>query len=248
MRNYPPFPRATPHLRTDCPRVPHPSATVAPESAPFDLHALGTPPALILSQDQTLHHCLLCHASTSAPCRRTSCPAPPACDPGLRVSVSLASTIPATLSGSVQGLPQTKPTRFTPSSAHVPTPSGGPSTPLLCRIRQKPEHMLRPAPLGTGISLPRREPADNNDLRTQRQGWRKVEIRHGRHHFTLAGLGPTEKTPIDAIFTAQSGQGRWFAAESIARCRPVSGSRSPNIHSSRRKSLRCRRPYPSRSG
>ena len=29
-----------------------------PKAAPFDLHALGTPPALILSQDQTLHHCL----------------------------------------------------------------------------------------------------------------------------------------------------------------------------------------------
>src|SRR5687768_5553168 len=56
MRNYPPFPAATPHLRTACPRVPHPSATYPPESEPFDLHALGTPPALILSQDQTLHH------------------------------------------------------------------------------------------------------------------------------------------------------------------------------------------------
>ena len=28
-----------------------------PKAAPFDLHALGTPPALILSQDQTLHQC-----------------------------------------------------------------------------------------------------------------------------------------------------------------------------------------------
>ena len=27
-----------------------------PKATPFDLHALGTPPALILSQDQTLHH------------------------------------------------------------------------------------------------------------------------------------------------------------------------------------------------
>ena len=60
MRNYPPFPKATPHLGTDCPRAPHPSATGTPESAPFDLHALGTPPALILSQDQTLHHICCC--------------------------------------------------------------------------------------------------------------------------------------------------------------------------------------------
>ena len=29
----------------------------APKDTPLDLHALGTPPALILSQDQTLHHC-----------------------------------------------------------------------------------------------------------------------------------------------------------------------------------------------
>ena len=29
----------------------------APKGAPSDLHALGTPPALILSQDQTLHQC-----------------------------------------------------------------------------------------------------------------------------------------------------------------------------------------------
>ena len=29
----------------------------SPKTSPFDLHALGTPPALILSQDQTLHHC-----------------------------------------------------------------------------------------------------------------------------------------------------------------------------------------------
>lgn len=55
MRNYPAFPRATPHQWAGSPRVPHPSATFAPEGTTFDLHALGTPPALILSQDQTLH-------------------------------------------------------------------------------------------------------------------------------------------------------------------------------------------------
>ena len=55
MRNYPAFPRATPHRWAGSPRVPHPSATLSPEGATFDLHALGTPPALILSQDQTLH-------------------------------------------------------------------------------------------------------------------------------------------------------------------------------------------------
>ena len=55
MRNYPAFPRATPHRWAGSPRVPHPSATFVAEATTFDLHALGTPPALILSQDQTLH-------------------------------------------------------------------------------------------------------------------------------------------------------------------------------------------------
>jgi hypothetical protein len=40
-----------------------------PKTTPFDLHALGTPPALILSQDQTLHQ----SASSSHPVRRWSC-------------------------------------------------------------------------------------------------------------------------------------------------------------------------------
>ena len=45
----------------------------APKDPSFDLHALGTPPALILSQDQTLHHCrqgfpLVRHASIPGPC------------------------------------------------------------------------------------------------------------------------------------------------------------------------------------
>jgi hypothetical protein len=39
-------------------RVTHPFATLPPrriQEFPFDLHVLGTPPAFILSQDQTLH-------------------------------------------------------------------------------------------------------------------------------------------------------------------------------------------------
>jgi hypothetical protein len=42
-------------------RVTHPFATDRQEQAPvspFDLHVLSTPPAFILSQDQTLHKCL----------------------------------------------------------------------------------------------------------------------------------------------------------------------------------------------
>jgi hypothetical protein len=56
MRYYTRFPEDIPHTRAGQLRAPHPSATVThPKVRPFDLHALGTPPAFILSQDQTLH-------------------------------------------------------------------------------------------------------------------------------------------------------------------------------------------------
>ena len=38
-----------------------------PEGTPFDLHALGTPPALILSQDQTLHQMTTRQARAAGP-------------------------------------------------------------------------------------------------------------------------------------------------------------------------------------
>ncbi len=45
-----------PHQRAGHPRVTHPSATPFPlRERAFDLHVLGTPPAFILSQDQTRH-------------------------------------------------------------------------------------------------------------------------------------------------------------------------------------------------
>ena len=46
-----------PFILADCSRVTHPYATNPEEQAPpssFDLHVLGTPPAFVLSQDQTL--------------------------------------------------------------------------------------------------------------------------------------------------------------------------------------------------
>ncbi len=52
------FPRLIPKYRADHPRVTHPFATRVPLQAvafPFDLHVLSTPPAFVLSQDQTLH-------------------------------------------------------------------------------------------------------------------------------------------------------------------------------------------------
>ena len=59
MRYYQPFPAAIPQYEAGYPRVTHPSATMVIsirkyQSPPFDLHVLGTPPAFILSQDQTL--------------------------------------------------------------------------------------------------------------------------------------------------------------------------------------------------
>ena len=44
-------------LRASYLRVTHPFATKH-RSASFDLHVLGTPPAFILSQDQTLQKCI----------------------------------------------------------------------------------------------------------------------------------------------------------------------------------------------
>ena len=57
MRFYQPFPAAIPLYEAGYPRVTHPSATkwiFRRISTPFDLHVLSTPPAFILSQDQTL--------------------------------------------------------------------------------------------------------------------------------------------------------------------------------------------------
>ena len=59
MRYYQPFPAAIPLCEAGYPRVTHPSATKLRSIrkhhlTPFDLHVLGTPPAFILSQDQTL--------------------------------------------------------------------------------------------------------------------------------------------------------------------------------------------------
>ena len=62
MRFYQSFPTAIPLYEAGYPRVTHPSATQSlkfqseeiDQSASFDLHVLSTPPAFILSQDQTL--------------------------------------------------------------------------------------------------------------------------------------------------------------------------------------------------
>ena len=62
MRYYQPFPAAIPLYEAGYPRVTHPSAAQSVlipsenflKTASLDLHVLGTPPAFILSQDQTL--------------------------------------------------------------------------------------------------------------------------------------------------------------------------------------------------
>ena len=56
MGYYSQFPELIPQHRVGYPRVTHPCAAVlAPEGVfSLDLHVLGTPPAFVLSQDQTL--------------------------------------------------------------------------------------------------------------------------------------------------------------------------------------------------
>src|SRR6266550_1243686 len=56
MLYYRPFRDVIPHSKVGHPRVTHPFATLLTPFGvfAFDLHVLGTPPALILSQDQTL--------------------------------------------------------------------------------------------------------------------------------------------------------------------------------------------------
>jgi hypothetical protein len=53
MRYYHSFRSVIPHKEVGSPRVTHPSA-MHPLRDTSDLHVLGTPPAFILSQDQTL--------------------------------------------------------------------------------------------------------------------------------------------------------------------------------------------------
>ena len=56
MRSCRRFLAGIPHLTVDNPRGTHPSATPSVlRQRTFDLHVLGTPPAFILSQDQTRH-------------------------------------------------------------------------------------------------------------------------------------------------------------------------------------------------
>jgi hypothetical protein len=131
MRNYPAFPRATPHQWAGSPRVPHPSATFAPEGTTFDLHALGTPPALILSQDQTLHQNLCPPGVEPAEVLFVTCvrassrcaPAPrqpklPACQRRVGPPSSAARTeIPGATSGPDAGCPPPVPVCTTVSGS-----------------------------------------------------------------------------------------------------------------------------------
>src|ERR671930_2023770 len=59
IRHQPPFPGVIPEPGAGCPRVTHPFAAPYQGGLPLqgrslDLHVLSTPPAFVLSQDQTL--------------------------------------------------------------------------------------------------------------------------------------------------------------------------------------------------
>jgi hypothetical protein len=58
MRYYPGVSPAIPHTKAGCSRVTHPFAGCSLRS-PRDLHVLSTPPAFVLSQDQTLQEILI---------------------------------------------------------------------------------------------------------------------------------------------------------------------------------------------
>ena len=60
MRYYPAVGPAIPHTRAGRSRVTHPFAGDMGCPTPPDLHVLSTPPAFVLSQDQTLQECLNC--------------------------------------------------------------------------------------------------------------------------------------------------------------------------------------------
>jgi hypothetical protein len=78
MRSCRRFLAGIPHRRVDDPRVAHPSATPSRLRArAFDLHVLGTPPAFILSQDQTRHP-MICAQSRLHDSERGML----SCDPG----------------------------------------------------------------------------------------------------------------------------------------------------------------------
>ena len=76
MRYYQSFPTAIPLYEAGYPRVTHPSAAQSNRSSSeesdlsvsLDLHVLGTPPAFILSQDQTLIKSFPEHSESSLAC------------------------------------------------------------------------------------------------------------------------------------------------------------------------------------
>jgi len=58
IRHYLQFPEAIPDFSAGYPSIPHPFAAFTSKQASkitLDLHASSTPPAFVLSQDQTLH-------------------------------------------------------------------------------------------------------------------------------------------------------------------------------------------------
>ena len=68
MRHCRRFLAGIPHWKAGHPCATHPSATASPQRGrTFDLHVLGTPPAFILSQDQTRHPKRKKHATHGEP-------------------------------------------------------------------------------------------------------------------------------------------------------------------------------------
>ena len=140
----------------------------APKRGPFDLHALGTPPALILSQDQTLHQFAVppgSHRTTPhlvLPSPLPTPPAPPTTTARRRVPAPPAAA-PEPSRGPVHqarfrapgtAAETAAPHALAPSSAHEPSPAlagapGAPATPAAFPPPSRPT-----APVTTRRSVP----------------------------------------------------------------------------------------------
>jgi hypothetical protein len=120
-----------------------------PKAAPFDLHALGTPPALILSQDQTLHqnHCVRTRRPVlrrpgsvrvvpllvSLPVDLGGGHAPPSRAQFLCIDVVVCSRCATESNSRPDPMPLLPLQRTTPSPRAVARPTFGPCSTLTCQ-------------------------------------------------------------------------------------------------------------------
>ena len=121
-----------------------------PKATPFDLHALGTPPALILSQDQTLHQCHPIRPSGS----------PPVGDvPWVGPRVDLSMCCCGRPRSAAHGLRPTRPPfRTAPPGSGQPRPAGASASPCSFSVTRSPSVTLLRLPHTTSPGIQRLRP------------------------------------------------------------------------------------------